>query len=156
MATKERLESQEIFSFLRPEQVNLISDASETVRYSEGATVYSQGEKADHMYVVLKGEVTLWLPGKGGVSVPIEHLTPGAMFGAGMCFENDSYSTTARCTRESRLMKINAVMFRDLMDDDNRMGCAIQRRMASVYFNRYVETMRKLQSIVMNLPVEAQ
>ena len=36
---------------------------------------------------------------------------------------------------------------RDLMDDDHRMGSAIQRRMASVYFNRYVETMRKLQSI---------
>jgi hypothetical protein len=42
------------------------------------------------MYVVLKGEVTLWLPGKGGVSVPIDHMTAGAMFGAGMCFENDT------------------------------------------------------------------
>ncbi|MHC4140721.1 MAG: cyclic nucleotide-binding domain-containing protein [Planctomycetota bacterium] len=90
MVTKERLESQEIFSFLRPEQVNLISEASEIVRYSEGATVYSQGEQADDMYVVLKGEVTLWLPGKGGVSVPIDHMTAGAMFGAGMCFENDT------------------------------------------------------------------
>jgi CRP-like cAMP-binding protein len=156
MVTKERLESQDIFSLLRPEQINLISDASEVIRYSEGATVYSQGEKADHIYVVLKGEVTLWLPGKGGVSVPIDHITAGAMFGAGMCFEMETYSTTARCTSESRLMKINAIMFRDLMDDDNRMGCVIQRRMASVYFNRYVETMRKLQSIVMNLPVEVQ
>jgi hypothetical protein len=36
------------------------------------------------------------------------------------------------------------------------VGCAIQRRRANVYFNRYVETMHKLQSVVMNLPVEAQ
>jgi CRP-like cAMP-binding protein len=156
MVTKERLESHEVFSLLRPEQVDSIHDASQVVRYSEGATVYSQGENADYIYVVLEGEVTLWLPGKGGVSVPVDQVTPGVMFGACKCFDIETYSTTAQCTHESRILKIDALALRDLMDDDHRMGSVLQRRMSGVYFKRYVETMRKLQSIVMNLPVEVQ
>jgi len=156
MVTQERLASQDVFSLLRPEQVDAISNVSETMRFSAGSTVYSQGEKADHIYVVLEGEVTLRLPGKGGVSVPIDEVTPGTMFGAGMCFDIDTYSTTAQCTQECRLLKIHALALRDLMDEDHRMGSVIQRRMSGVYFKRYVETMRKLQSIVMNLPLEVE
>jgi len=156
MVTQERLASQDIFSLLRPEQVDAISNVSETMRYSAGGTVYSHGEKADYIYVVLEGEVTLRLPGRGGVSVPIDEVTPGGMFGACMCFDMNTYSTTAQCTQESRLLKINALALRDLMDEDNRMGSVIQRRMSGVYFKRYVETMRKLQSIVMNLPLEIE
>ncbi|MHC4969925.1 MAG: hypothetical protein ACYTF4_15110, partial [Planctomycetota bacterium] len=63
---------------------------------------------------------------------------------------------TAQCTQESRLLKIHALALRDLMDEDHRMGSVIQRRMSGVYFRRYVETMRKLQSIVMNLPLEVE
>jgi len=42
------------------------------VDYKEGDTVYYHGKRAEHMYVVLKGEVSLRLPGKGGISIPID------------------------------------------------------------------------------------
>jgi hypothetical protein len=32
----------------------------------------------------------------------------------------------------------------------------MQRRLAHVYFKRYLDTMRKLQTVVMSLPVEAE
>jgi CRP-like cAMP-binding protein len=154
MPPEERLESHELFSFLRPDQVNAISEVAKVVRFRAGDTVYSQGERADHIYVVLEGEVLLRLPGKGGVSIPIDQVVAGVMFGACKCFETETYSTTAQCTQDSRIMKFEALVFDRLLEDDMRMGYAMQRRMAGVYFKRYLETMRKLQSIVMNLPVE--
>jgi CRP-like cAMP-binding protein len=156
MVVEERLESQDVFSMLRPDQVDAISNVSESLRHSAGSTVYSHGEKADSIYVVLEGEVVLRLPGKGGVSVPIDQVTAGAMFGACKCFDIDTYACTAQCTRESRLLKIEADALRYLMEEDHRMGAVMQRRMSGIYFKRYVDTMRKLQSIVMNLPVEVQ
>jgi CRP-like cAMP-binding protein len=78
------------------------------------------------------------------------------MFGACKCFDIDTYACTAQCTRESRLLKIEADALRYLMEEDHRMGAVMQRRMSGIYFKRYVDTMRKLQSIVMNLPVEVQ
>ena len=153
MPAKERLESQDVFGFLLPKQVDSISNAAQTVSCKAGDTVYSQGEPAEFLYVVLEGEVLLRLPGKG-VSVPVDVATPGAMFGSCMCFDIEAYATTAQCTQDSRLLKIEAVALSKLMDEDLRMGYAMQRRLSHIYFKRYVNTMGKLQTVVMSLPVE--
>jgi CRP-like cAMP-binding protein len=155
MPVGERLVSQELFGFLRPEQVDAISDAAEVMHFKAGDTVYFQGETAEYIYAVLAGEVMLRLPGKEGISIPVDQVPAGAMFGSCMCFDIQKYSTTAQCTQDSRLMKIRASALSRLMDDDLRMGYALQRRISAIYFERYLESMRKLQSIVMNLPVEA-
>ena len=39
------------------------------------------------------------------------------------------------------------------MDKDLMMGYALQMRISKVYFERYIETMQKLQAIVMNIPI---
>ena len=156
MPVQERLESHELFSFLLPKQVDSISNTAQAVRYKGGDTVYSQGEPAEFIYVVLEGEVLLRLPGKGGLSVPIDVATAGTMFGSCMCFDIKTYSTTAQCTQDSKLLKIEAVAFKNLMDKDLRMGYGMQRRISQIYFKRYLETMRKLQTIILSLPVEAE
>jgi len=155
MPVAERLQSQDFFGLLRPDQVDAISNTAEIQQFKAGDTVYYQGETADHFYVVLEGEVTLRIPGKSGISMPVDQVGPGMMFGSCMCFEIRTYSTTAQCTADSKLMKIEAAVLQQMMDEDPRMGYAIQRRISRIYFMRYLETMRKLQSIVLNLPLEA-
>lgn len=156
MAVEERLESRELFGFLLPKQVDAISNTAEVVRYKVGDTVYTQGEPANYIYAVLEGEVLLRLPGKGGVSVPIDLATTGTMFGSCLCFDIEKYSTTAQCTQDSKLLKIEALAFNKLMDEDLRMGYGMQRRISQIYFKRYLDTMSKLQTVVMSLPVEAE
>jgi CRP-like cAMP-binding protein len=155
MPVKERLESQDVFGFLLPKQVDSISNAAEVIRCKGGDTVYSQGEPSEFIYVVLEGEVLLRLPGKGGLSIPLDVATPGAMFGSCMCFDFESYSTTAQCTKDSKLLKIEALALSKLMDEDLRMGYAMQRRLSQIYFKRYLTTMGKLQTVVMSVPIEA-
>jgi CRP-like cAMP-binding protein len=150
----ERLEGHGVFQFLRPDEMRAISDAAEVVEYRAGDTVYEKGVRADHFYVVLDGQVSLRLPGKPGVSIQIDELTQGAMFGSCVCFQLVEYSLTAQCTEDSRLLKISSATLKELMDEDLLMGYTIQTQISRVYFNRYVETMKKLQSIVMNLPLE--
>ena len=41
------------------------------------------------------------------------------------------------------------------MDEDLLTGYSIQTQISRIYLARYIETMKKLQAIVMNLPVEA-
>jgi CRP-like cAMP-binding protein len=156
MLHEERLESQDVFGFLRPEQIDILSDAADVMAYKMGDTVYYHGQKADHMYVVLEGSVLLRLPGKGGISVPIDLATKGVVFGACRCFDIETYATTAECMQDSRLMKIEAAVLGRLMDQDLLMGYVMQRRISQVYFERYLATMRKLQGIVMSLPIDAE
>jgi CRP-like cAMP-binding protein len=151
----ERLGRQEIFEFLRPEQVDALSNAAELIKFKAGDTVYQKGDEAKHFFIVLNGQVALRLPGKESVSIPIDQLSGGTMFGSCVSAAMGSYSLTAQCTEDSELLKIGAVSLKNLLDDDPRMGYAIQSKISEIYFNRYIETMKKLQSIVMNIPIES-
>ena len=149
------LTAQDVFGFLRPEQVNLISEFSEKVTYHAGETVYEKGASADHFYTLLNGEVVLRLPGKGDVSIIIDQLAEGSMFGSCVCFHRDTYSLTAQCTKDSELLRTKSSALKHLMDDDLVMGYGLQTRISEIYFNRYIDTMNKLQSIVRNIPMES-
>jgi CRP-like cAMP-binding protein len=151
----ERLIAQEVFEFLRPEQVHAISEASDKISCKAGDTLYEKGARADHFFTLLKGEVALRLPGKGGVSIVVDQLAKGAMFGSCVCFGQDSYALTAQCTEDSELLKIKSSVLKSLMDADLMMGYGLQTRITEIYFSRYIETMKKLQAIVMNIPMEA-
>ena len=149
-----QLERNEVFQFLRPEQVMAISDAAKVMEYRSGDTVYEMGEPARYFYVVLDGQVSLRLPGGSGVSIQVDELTRGAMFGSCVCFDLVDYSVSAQCTSESRLLRLDAATLKELMDQDLVMGYAIQTQISRLYFKRYLDTMKKLQAIVMNLPLE--
>jgi len=155
MITMAELIAQEVFEFLRPEQVHALSEASEKIRCTSGEMIYEKGARADHFFTVLKGEVTLRLPGRGGVNVVIDQATKGAMFGSCMCFNRDSYALTAQCTEDTELLKIDSGVLKRLMDEDLIMGYGLQTRISEIYFNRYNEAMKKLQAIVMNIEIAA-
>jgi CRP-like cAMP-binding protein len=151
-----QLLAQDVFSYLRPEQINAIHSVSEIIEHRAGEVVYTQGERAKHLYVVLDGQVALQLPGKKGFGILIESLGRGAIFGASASFETGTYMLTAQCLANSKILKIEAAMLRRLLDEDPRMGYALQKRISDLYFKRYVETMQKLQAIVTSIPLEPQ
>jgi len=150
----QQLASHEIFQMLRPEQVDAISSAAEEISLKPGDVVFHQGERADHFFVVLEGQVALRLGRPGGVSVLIDEATPGATFGSCVCLQIDTYSLSAQCTAPTRLLKIKAATLKKLMDDDLVMGYAVQTMISRIYFKRYVDTMRKLQAMIQSIPLE--
>jgi CRP-like cAMP-binding protein len=150
----ERLEGQEVFQFLRPEQIKTISDVAKVVEFKAGETIYEKDARADFFYVVLDGQVSLRLPGRSGLSLQVEALSKGAMFGSCVCFQLYNYSLQAQSITNSRLLKIESATLKELMDRDLVLGYTIQTQISRIYFGRYVDTMNKLQSIVLNLPLE--
>ena len=150
-----QLESHEIFQLLRPEQVNVLSTAAEEISLRAGDAVFRRGEPAENFYVVLEGQVALRLPRPDGVNVLIDEVTEGAIFGSCVCFQIASYTLSATCSADSRVLKIKAATLKKLMDDDPIMGYAIQTLVSRAYFKRYVETMRMLQAVVQSIPLES-
>jgi CRP-like cAMP-binding protein len=149
------LTAQEVFSFLLPEQVNAISEAAERVSFKAGEFIYEKGDKADYFYIILDGEVTLRLPSAGGLSLVIDQMGKGAVFGGPLGQKRKAYALSAQGTRKGKLLKIDIGVMKKLMEKDMRMGLHLQRYVANAYFDRYIDTMKKLQAIVMNIPVEA-
>jgi CRP-like cAMP-binding protein len=153
MATTQ-IAGHEIFQMLRPEQVSSLSAAAEEITLHSRDLVFRQGEPADYLYVVLEGQVSLRLGDPHGVSVLIDDVGPGSLFGSCVCLQISSYTLSASCSTDSKLLKINASTLKKLMDDDLMLGYSIQTMISRAYFTRYVDTMRKLQAIVQSLPLE--
>lgn len=148
------LEAYDVFRFLRPDQVRRLSDSAETVTLSEGEFIYHRGEMATHLYVVLSGRVTLRLPIREGMNVLVDDLGRGAMFGSCVCLDLPTYTVSAQCMQPCELLRIDAGLLKRLMDDDLRMGYALQTEISKTYFSRYLDAMGKLQAVVLNLPLE--
>ncbi|MGD8394979.1 MAG: cyclic nucleotide-binding domain-containing protein [Candidatus Eiseniibacteriota bacterium] len=150
------LTTYEVFKVLRPEQVDAISNVAEQISMKAGDTVYRQGDQADRIYAVLEGQVALRLPRQDGVSLLIEELTGGSLFGSCVCFDLPHYALTALCTEDCRLLSIDAATLKRLMEEDLSMGHAVQTLLSRTYFQRYINAMRNLQAIVQALPLEAE
>jgi signal-transduction protein with cAMP-binding, CBS, and nucleotidyltransferase domain len=150
------LTSHEVFGFLLPEQVHAISEAAERVSFKAGENIYEKGDKADYFFIILDGEVTLRLPtSPGGLSLVVDHMGKGAIFGGPLGQKRKGYCLSAQGAQRGKLLKIEISVMKKLMEKDMRMGLSLQRYVASAYFDRYIDTMKKLQAIVMNIPVEA-
>jgi len=147
MSPSNVLSSHEVFGFLHPDQLDAVSDVAEVVSFEAGDTVFRSGERADHLYAVLDGRVSLRLPRESGVSLAIEELERGALFGSCVCFDLNEYSLTAVCTESCELLKISAAGLKHVMDNDLAVGYPMQRMISRTYFTRYLDTMRKLRTI---------
>ncbi len=149
------LTSHDVFNFLRPRQMDVVSDATEEVSFHTGQIVFRRGETAEYLYAVLAGKVSLQLPRGDSESLSIEDLAEGGLFGSCVCFEINEYALNAVCTEDSRLLKINAETLKRVMDEDMSVGYPLQRMISRTYFKRYLDTMRKLQNVAEALALRA-
>ena len=98
----------------------------------------------------------LRLPGPAEVSLLIDQAGKGAIFGSCVCFQLNSYALTATCIEDSILLKIQAAALKKVMEEDAIIGYALQAMISRVYFQRYIDTMRKLQAVIGDIPLVAQ
>jgi CRP-like cAMP-binding protein len=155
MMTVQALSSHDVFSFLQPEQLNAISEVSEVVTLSAGETVFRSGDRAQYLYAVLDGVVSLRLPREGNISLLIEELGKGTLFGSCVCFDLAEYTLTAVCATDAQLLRISAEGLKRVMDEDLATGYPVQRLIARTYFKRYVDTMKRLQTVAESLALNA-
>ena len=141
-------QAEELFQFLRPEQVVALNAAAEPVSFKPGESVYRQGNAATYMYVVVSGKIALYSPGDDGVDVQINELGPGKLFGVCVCLGIDSYTATAVCSGDAWLLRINAEVLKGLMERDTEIGYALEKQIARIYFNRYVNATKRLREVV--------
>jgi CRP-like cAMP-binding protein len=150
---EEQVTIHSLFGQLRPDQARVLSDAAEKVAMAPGGIVFRQGDPATYFYSVIEGEVALRLHHPSGVSLEVDRVTPGTIFGSCVSVQRDTYATTAQCMEATRLLRIKAVTLKRLMDDEPLLGYTIQGFVSRVYFLRYLETVAKLQSVLRSLPL---
>jgi CRP-like cAMP-binding protein len=143
----------DVFSFLTPDEIKVISDSAATGEYKAGQIVYHKGLQADRVYVLVEGQVVLRVPGKHGLDIMVEQLGRGCMFGASAVMGRN-YTVTAQCLTNCKILNIDIAAWRRIMNDNLPMAYAIEKHIAELYYHRYIDAMQKLETIIKAMPLQ--
>jgi CRP-like cAMP-binding protein len=153
--TIEKLEKHELFGLLSPNEINRLSVASGVARLKEGDRIYSEGVPASHLFILIKGRVELKRPTKGGPNLLVDDLIAGSIFGVSSLMGADRYLLNAECVEDSEVLKIEGIVLRQILDENPVVGYAMQRKVSQIFFNRYLNAMERLHTVVQAITIRS-
>ncbi len=137
MISWEWLGRTELFQGLIESQLRDLLSHSHLQSYREGETIFSQGEEATHLFILIQGAIDLTAITREKIDFLASKIEKeGAVFGTASLMEPFHYNVSARCLKPSEVLIIDAMWLRERMKEDPTLGMKIMARLASIYFNR--------------------
>src|SRR2546423_4271303 len=81
---------------------------AEGIELARGATIYAQGDAAEHLYFIHHGQVRLHQIGADGSERLVEILGPGQWFGCAALSDRGAYVTQATAATQAQLSRVTA------------------------------------------------
>jgi CRP-like cAMP-binding protein len=119
------LQEVEIFESVTTENLGQIAVVTEVVEFGDGEVIYSEGDSATAMYVVVSGQVRLH---RGDEEVMI--AGPKSAFGVWALFEEEERVVTATCLADTRLLRLEKQDFYDLLADHTDITKSVLQSMS--------------------------
>jgi CRP-like cAMP-binding protein len=115
-----------VFRGLAPEEFDRLIAIAHLADDGPGRLVLSEGTPGDGLYVVLEGEVEVFLPRGGTVARPTEvrlgRLGAGRCLGEYGVIDDQPSSASARTATRTRLCFFSTVELRRLLERDDRLA----------------------------------
>jgi CRP/FNR family transcriptional regulator, cyclic AMP receptor protein len=122
--------------------------------FNEGDIVFRQGETAQHVYMVVSGNVSLEICAAGTGCKQILSLGPGELVGWSSVLEQLSFTSRARAVAATRLVEINVTQLLAMCDQDPQFGYTLMRQVAIALAKRLTATRMQLLDVYgASLPV---
>lgn len=100
-----------IFSGLTLDELNRIAQIAETDEYQEDEILFNQNDPGDFAYVIVSGEIEIFLRTEKGSTQPIKRLKAGSCFGEMSLLDGGKRSAGARVTADSILIRLGRLDF---------------------------------------------
>jgi CRP-like cAMP-binding protein len=137
MVSVELLKKTELFEALEQFQLNELLSHATVQSFPEGEIVFREGGKATRLYVLMEGMIRLSVREQEQVDFIASQVSKeGMVFGIPSLLEPFCYNVTATCLKPSTLLVMEADQIRRRMDEEPRIGMAIMKKLALLYFNR--------------------
>ncbi len=137
MVSAEWLKRTELFEALEESQLNVLLLHASVESLPEGKTIFNQGDKAVHLYILVEGAVDLTIKTGEKIDFMTSKIEKeGAVFGMPSLIEPFRYNVTAICLKPSKVLVLDADYIKKRMEDDPRLGMKIMKKLAFIYFSR--------------------
>jgi CRP/FNR family cyclic AMP-dependent transcriptional regulator len=146
MISPELLRRYPFFGLLTEAQLKAIAMIAQETTFADGTQVFKEDARADMLYLLIQGSVDLYytVDTEGVLDFTKEFLVgeinPGDVFGVSALIEPYRYTATAKADQNIRVISIDAVALRELLEQDPKMSCVIMHQVAKAYAERLQST----------------
>ena len=134
MVMFDTVQESELFRGVSQRAMTEIGNGSEEVAFGTGTIIFRSGEGARYVYEIIEGGVDIIMLEK-----EIVHLTAsrnGQIFGWSALVEPYVYTATARCTADTRVLKISRDSIEEAMEKHPSEATAILRNLTRIIAQR--------------------
>ena len=112
-------------------------EISEKLFLDKGETLFKEGDSAQHFYVLVKGSVALSLGKSGPIVYTASH--PGEVIGWSSLVGRSTFSASARCLEETKLIKFDRERFLKILKKNSANEALLFKRLAEMLGNRLLQ-----------------
>jgi len=133
---KELLDRFALIEGFTENQINLLSPLIDDVNYEADQVIFNQGDRADFLYFVLEGKVSIRFNPEDGPVLSVAQIEEGDVFGWSSAMGSDSYTSSAICTECGVFIRIEGEVLKTLCQEHPETGILILNRLAGVIAQR--------------------
>jgi CRP-like cAMP-binding protein len=129
----------ESFTFIEgftQDQIKILQPLIEEIHYQDQQVVFRQGERADYLYFVLEGRVSIQFKPEDGPVLSVSEVVEGDVFGWSSALGSACYTSSAICLEGGRFVRIEGSDLKDLCQKHPETGILILNRLAGVIAQR--------------------
>ena len=125
-----------IFEGMDTSQRSLLKKYFVVCDCKDDAVIFSQGDHAEFLYVVIEGEVSIQFKPDDGPELGVSRIKEGGVFGWSAAFGSGFYTSGAVCTQSAKLLRVRGVDLKMLRENHPETGILILERLAAVVARR--------------------
>jgi CRP/FNR family transcriptional regulator, cyclic AMP receptor protein len=137
-----------IFQGFDPGQLEHLKPMLKFEHFGCGEVIFEQGKAAQHLYILLNGEVVVRYKPYDGPPLTVARIRPGGVFGWSAAMMREIYSSGAEAAEESDVCRISSCQLRKLCEKDPDIGTLLLNRLAGVIAERLNHTHTKIVTIL--------
>ncbi|MCX7840317.1 MAG: Crp/Fnr family transcriptional regulator [Anaerolineae bacterium] len=138
MISPEVLRRYPFFCCLNDEQQRAIAMITEEMEVEAGKELFVEGQPVEALYLLMDGSIDLYYAASGDPKdqLLVGEINPGEPFAISAMIEPYTFTATARVSKPSRILKINAKALRALCEVDCKMGYLLMKQIAAIAVER--------------------
>ena len=136
MISPEALRRYPYFAGVGEESLNAVAMMAEEKQVPAGAHMFSEGDPADAMNVIVKGEVNIEYILGSGDRRTVDTLVDGDILGWSALVEPYKYTAVGTATKPTQMIAVNAKKLRELCERDTQLGYRLATQIAKLLAHR--------------------
>ncbi|MCS7220347.1 MAG: cyclic nucleotide-binding domain-containing protein [Anaerolineae bacterium] len=137
------------FASVEDSRLTRLAAISAEISYEPGEAIFEEGASADRLYLVLSGAIELWMHMDGlGRPIPVGVVGPGEVVGWSTLVPPHQYTARGEARGLTRVVAVDSVRLRRLVEEDHSLGYYLYRQVASVIAQRLHDLRLRLASLL--------